>query len=99
MKQLAWLVRMWGAACLVMMLGCVSPKPNLKPPKEPEKFNLPPDADARYVDPVKYPEGTPRAAQLKRWGPDQGGTIGASTTPGMTNPGMYQGGSSGGRPY
>jgi hypothetical protein len=89
MRKLTWLVRIWGAACLVMMVGCVSPKPNLKPPKQPEKFNVPSDTDARYSETVKYPEGTPRAAKVKH--EQMMNAQYNQITPGPTNPNMYTG--------
>ena len=36
----------------VGLLGCTSTEPQIRPPKQPEEFNAPPDNDPRYNKPI-----------------------------------------------
>jgi hypothetical protein len=42
-------------AAMLGALGCHSDA-NLRPPKEPEAYNVPPDNDPRFSQPVSYPK-------------------------------------------
>jgi hypothetical protein len=42
-------------ATLLAALGCHSDA-NLRPPKQPEAYNLPPENDPRFSQPVSYPK-------------------------------------------
>lgn len=55
----------------LVMLGCKSSPPNLKPDPEPEYFGLPPENDPRYNSPPEYPSDTlyPDPYAKKKRGP------------------------------
>jgi hypothetical protein len=40
---------------LLGLLGCHSDA-NLRPPKQPEAYRLPPESDPRFSEPVSYPK-------------------------------------------
>jgi hypothetical protein len=42
----------------LMIAGCWTTQPNLKPPPPPESFILPPADDSRFSAPIEYPRGT-----------------------------------------
>jgi hypothetical protein len=42
-------------ATLLGALGCHSDA-NLRPPKQPEAFNLPPETDPKFSQPIEYPK-------------------------------------------
>src|SRR5438552_3747474 len=67
MRKMGLLARGLGMVCLIV-LGCKTAEPDLRPPKQPEKLVVPPDTEARYSQPLEYPKGTPKAAQIKRSG-------------------------------
>jgi hypothetical protein len=55
--------RKWGRLALLLAAGlgwtgCASTDKHLKPPKPPEEYNLPPEHDRRYSNPVEYPKDT-----------------------------------------
>jgi hypothetical protein len=40
------------------LLGCATTEPQIKPPKQAEEYNSPPDNDRRYTGPIEYPKET-----------------------------------------
>ena len=55
--------RLWDGGRLLLLTllglaGCHSTDPPTKPPKPPEEYNLPPEHDRRYSNPVEYPKDT-----------------------------------------
>lgn len=60
-KQMRWL----GFALLVA-LGCTTSKPDLRPPKRPEAYNVPPETEARFSKPIAFPDGTLNAGLPKK---------------------------------
>lgn len=92
----AWL--RWLSAVLLLVTGCLSGKPNLRPPKRPEEFAMPPENESRFSKPITYPEGTPNSSAPKK--KLLGNTPGPMNGPsnfGVGGPGMGAGG--GMRPY
>lgn len=85
MRKLGMVVRGLGLA-FVLVLGCHSTEPKLKPPPQEEKLEVPPDTEARFSQPMEYPKGTPKSAQIKR---------GGNTAP-LSDPTRFQSGA--GRP-
>ena len=45
-------------AVLLCVSGCWETESNLRPPKQPEEYRLPPDDDSRFSSPPAYPKGT-----------------------------------------
>jgi hypothetical protein len=92
MRTLGVWLRLLSAAWLVA-LGCHN-RQNLRPPKRPEEYTLPPEAEARFSKPIAYPEGTPNSSipRKKLLGNGPGGGSGL----GMGAPGMGMGGGPGG---
>jgi hypothetical protein len=45
----------WLGALLLAAVGCRSPH-DLKPPKHPDEFTLPPQQDKRFSGPAVYPD-------------------------------------------
>ena len=86
MRRMGTLVRALGLAFL-LVLGCKSTKQDLRPPKQPEVLNVPPESESRFTQPLAYPKDTPKAAQIKR----------SNNTP-LTDPTRFQSGAAG-RPY
>jgi hypothetical protein len=89
MRRMGTVVRTLGLA-LLLVLGCKSTKPDLRPPKQPEVLNVPPESESRFTQPLEYPKDTPKAAQIKR---------GGNNTAPLTDPTRFQSGANGGRPY
>jgi hypothetical protein len=50
-----WVVLCWLVVCVLAVLGCRSPEPDLKPHNVQEVINVPPTGDARYEKPPVYP--------------------------------------------
>ena len=56
--------RTWGsfgmlAVLLAALAGCEPTlRQKLRPPKQPEAYNLPPADDTRYTDPIAFPKNT-----------------------------------------
>jgi hypothetical protein len=46
----------WFGTVLLVLAGCRSTGPNLKPEEQPECYTLPSESDKRYSDPYKYPK-------------------------------------------
>jgi hypothetical protein len=92
----------WLTATLLVMTGCLSHKPNLRPPKRPEEFILPPETEARFSKPITYPEGTPNSSTPKKKLLGNQGPVnnpsGFGVGPGGMGGGMGAGGA-GMRPY
>jgi hypothetical protein len=78
-------------ACLallfVLVLGCRTPQPNLKPPKEKETLNVPPDT-AHYNDPAWPEKVVARDDTQKPKNNDPMGAMGAKGPGGMGAGGM-----------
>jgi hypothetical protein len=55
--RLRWLIP-GGLFAVVLLCSCQSSRPNLKPPKGPEEYNLPPPRDGRYINPINFPDET-----------------------------------------
>jgi hypothetical protein len=65
MRRMGTLVRGLGLA-FMLVLGCKSTEPELRPKKTDEVLNVPPTTEARFTNPAQYPKDTPKASQLKR---------------------------------
>lgn len=92
----------WLTAAMLIGTGCLSHRPNLRPPKRPEEFVLPPETEARFSKPITYPEGTPSSSTPKKkllgnQGPTNPSGFGVGGPGGMGPGGM--GGGAGMRPY
>ena len=74
-------------ATLWAALGCQSDA-NLRPPKQPEAFILPPESDARFSLPIEYPRNTLFQDSIHKADQDPIGVPGAGT---MRGPGMGAG--------
>ncbi len=48
-----------------LILGCTTTD-NLKPPKKPEEFKVPPVEDKRFSQPIEYPKGTLNNEPIKK---------------------------------
>ena len=48
-----------------LFLGCTTTD-NLKPPKKPEEFKVPPVEDKRFSQPIQYPKGTLNNEPIKK---------------------------------
>jgi hypothetical protein len=81
---------LYGLCCLsamqVVVAGCASNEPMLKPKPRPEELNVPPD-DARYNNYISYPKGVLNADAIKR---DQdktqdGPPVGIGRSPGFSS--------------
>lgn len=89
MRRMGIWLRVSGLVFL-LVLGCKSTKQDLRPPKQPEVLNAPPESESRFTQPLQYPKDTPKSAQIKR---------GGNNTP-LTDPTRFQSGSrAGGSPY
>jgi hypothetical protein len=91
MRRMGTWMRALGLA-LLLVLGCKSTKQDLRPPKQPEVLNVPPESESRFTQPLEYPKDTPKASQIKRSG---------NNAP-LTDPSRFQSGAGGagaGRPY
>src|SRR5262245_30142368 len=55
----------WMALALLCLVGCETPRGQIKPPVIPEKFNGPPD-ETRYNGPPQYPKGTLNQTPVRR---------------------------------
>jgi hypothetical protein len=98
--------RLWDATrlltiALLGLAGCRTTDPPTKPPKPPEEYKLPPDADRRYSQPPEYPKDSlnkdPGPKNSGMGGPGGMGGRGGMGGPSMPGMGMSGGGS--GRPY
>jgi hypothetical protein len=82
-------------AALLGLASCTSPNAHLKPVRPPEEYQVPPDNDPRYNQPVEYPkEALEKDPFLKKAG--AGGPNGPGGAGGM--PGMRSA-APGARPY
>ena len=48
----------WLGVLVLGLGGCWTTQPELKPPKQPERYAVPPQDDARFSQPIQYPKGT-----------------------------------------
>jgi hypothetical protein len=53
-------------AALLCLTGCWETEANLRPPKQPEEYRLPPEDDARFSSPPSYPKGTLNQDYIKK---------------------------------
>jgi len=74
---------------LLVVAGCRTTPPNLKPPPQPEEYNKPPENDARYDKPYRYPTNDDPTNPLRKSTVGSGGVMPAR---GLRNPGMMPGG-------
>lgn len=73
---------------VLITVGLKSKDPDLKPPPQPEQYNLPPEDDSRFSKVVTYPDGTLNQDLVKKK-PDQlGGPGGPGGSMGAGGPGM-----------
>lgn len=76
-----------GCGLALVIIGCKTAQPELKPPQQPEVLNKPPD-EARFNSP-----GYPKQAlannddPTKKWSSSTAGTPGMMPTRGMGSPG------------
>ena len=90
----------WLGTALLLVTGCLSNKPNLRPPKRPEEFTLPPETEARFSKPITYPEGTPNSSTPKKKLLGNPGPMNSPSGFGVGGPsGMGGAGGGGMRPY
>jgi hypothetical protein len=64
--------------------GCASTEPQIKPPKQPEEFNAPPDNDPRYNKPIEYPAQVMDDDPLQKKAKDSKNTPGPTGSPRST---------------
>jgi hypothetical protein len=84
-----WVKAHWLGAVVLGLVGCQAAQPDLKPPPQPEELRVPPDDDARFNSPTKYPKDTMNQDQLKRPDPASGPVNpAAGRMPGMGGAGM-----------
>jgi hypothetical protein len=86
MSCLWFRLRCWLRAALLVAAGCTTTQTDLRPPKQPEQYNLPPDAEARFDKPLTYPADVMKQAPSKRTMSAKGGG------PGLGGMGMGGGG-------
>jgi hypothetical protein len=91
--------RLWtdlGCALLLVVIGCKSTQPDLRPPKQPDVLYKPPD-EARYNSPA-YPKQALAQSDdpTKKWNPSGAGGGSAMPSRGMGGGGMGGGGMGGG---
>jgi hypothetical protein len=92
--------RLWEGLSLILaavfgMAGCASPNIALKPPKHPEEFKLPPDEEAKYSEPLKYPDGYLNKDDSNKGSNMPGGPNGPPGAGGMGSRGGRGGGMAG----
>lgn len=82
MRQM-WVRMRWLATVLLMGSGCLTTEPILKPPPQPESYQLPPAGDSRFSEPIAYPKETLNQDMIlkkkkdQQNGPGQGPRFGA----------------------
>ena len=72
--------------------GCASTEPQIKPPKNPEEFNAPPENDPRYNKPIEYPKDVMDLDNSTKKAKDAKGAAGQLGGPGNSmggRPGGY----------
>jgi hypothetical protein len=79
----------WLGSLLLVAASCQSP-PELKPPRGPEDFRLPPTSDERFSKPINYPKNKAdddyiKARQIDDMNPSPMGR-GAGMSPGVARP-------------
>lgn len=60
-----WLILI-GICLASWSFGCKNTGPEIKPPKGPEEYRLPPDNDPRYSKHVTYPKDTLYQSPIKK---------------------------------
>jgi hypothetical protein len=53
-----WLILGLPVATIIGALGCANQDAHLRPPKQPEAYNLPPENDPSYSQPIVYPKNS-----------------------------------------
>ena len=53
-----WFILGLPVATIIGVLGCANQDAHLRPPKQPEAYNLPPENDPTYSQPIVYPKNT-----------------------------------------
>jgi hypothetical protein len=84
-----WYLLGLSLATLFGTLGCANPDSNLRPPKHPEEFTVPPENDPRFAQPVSYPKSTLFQDSIHKLEGEPGAPGGGA---GMRGPGMGAGG-------
>jgi hypothetical protein len=77
----------WLGSLLLAVASCRTTPPDLKPPKGPEDFRLPPTSDDRFSQPIDYPKNRFEEDPLKAKMQDDT----PAALPGKTGPGMTPG--------
>jgi len=71
-------------AALLVVMGCyTTERVRIRPPKREEVYALPPTADARFDEPLKYPKGLLNQDAIRSGRSDMVGPPGGGA-PGMT---------------
>jgi hypothetical protein len=87
---------------LVGLAGCSSPNAQLRPPKPPEEYVVPPEEDLRFSQPPEYPKellNKDNLIQPKNSTGGPGNPGGANGPNGLSVPGAARSGSTPGRGY
>jgi hypothetical protein len=81
--------RFWCTLFLVLA-GCRTTEPNLKPPPHPEEAVVPPESDPRFSAPIAYPKEAERDQTIKKPAKDPAGPMGSPSqfgSPGLSGRG------------
>jgi hypothetical protein len=80
----------WLGTALLVVAGCKSPTPDLKPQNQPDDYTLPAEDDPRYNQPYKYtkdPNDPSLPSSRKGSGPANGPGMGPRGARGPMGPG------------
>jgi hypothetical protein len=82
-----WSKLRWLGCFLLAAASCRS-TPDLKPPKAPEDYRLPPNTDDRFSKPINYPKSKAEDDYFKAKQMDDLTTPGPGKGPGIMTPGI-----------
>ncbi len=71
---------------LLVLAGCGTTEPSLKPPPHPEEAVLPPASDPRFSAPIAYPKEAERDQTLKKPTKDPHDPMGGPSRFGASGP-------------
>jgi hypothetical protein len=72
-----------GLIALLLMAGCATERPQIKPPTPPEEFIIPPSDDPRFSQPIAYPKGSLNQDMIPKSGDDKASFPSQSSSPSM----------------
>jgi hypothetical protein len=61
-----WVGWRWLGTVLLVVAGCWTTQPEIKPKPHPEEYIVPPPDDPRFSSPVSFPKEAQRDLQLKK---------------------------------